>query len=177
MKSCLISVQTATCWWCFEHSVTVSHVLMLDPESRDMYHCLAYRFYEICIPPVNEPIRSYQIHSLKQFKSRWHRMLCKIKSFCRETGPLITRSGSGLNFLLRSRSRIIWSPQVRTVRFAFVSRSVSFPNSKQVHFSVQHHVRLIHTPATVDKPGVSDGHWWNMLQGSFTQNQKQHILH
>ena len=51
--------------------------------SRDMYHCHTYidiglllwqrglianvklHFYEICIPLVNKPIRSYQIHSLK----------------------------------------------------------------------------------------------------------------
>ena len=30
-----------------------------------MYHCPAYHFYEMCIPLVNEPIRSYQIQSLK----------------------------------------------------------------------------------------------------------------
>ncbi len=39
-------------------------ITMVHPETRNMYHCPAYHFYEICIPLVNEPIRFYQIQSL-----------------------------------------------------------------------------------------------------------------
>ncbi len=39
-------------------------LLLLDPEPKDMYRCLPYHFMEICKPPVNEPIGSYQIHHL-----------------------------------------------------------------------------------------------------------------
>ncbi len=34
-------------------------------EPKDMYRCHPYHFMEICKPPVNEPIGSYQIHHLK----------------------------------------------------------------------------------------------------------------
>ncbi len=37
-------------------------------EPKDMFRCHPYHFMEICKPPVNEPIRSYQIHHLKQAK-------------------------------------------------------------------------------------------------------------
>ncbi len=40
-------------------------LLVLDPEPKEMYHCHPYHFMEICKPPVNEPIGSYQIHHLK----------------------------------------------------------------------------------------------------------------
>ncbi len=40
-------------------------LLVLDPEPKDMYRCHPYHFMEICKPPVNEPIGSYQIHHLK----------------------------------------------------------------------------------------------------------------
>ncbi len=39
-------------------------MLVLDPEPKDMYCCHPYHFMEICKPPVNKPIRSYQIHHL-----------------------------------------------------------------------------------------------------------------
>ncbi len=38
---------------------------MLDPESKDMYHCHPHHFLEIFKIQVNEPIRSYQIQHLK----------------------------------------------------------------------------------------------------------------
>ncbi len=37
---------------------------MLDPESKDMYHCLPHHFLEISETQVNEPIGSYQIQHL-----------------------------------------------------------------------------------------------------------------
>ncbi len=40
-------------------------LLVLYPEPKDMYHCHTYHFMEICKPPFNEPIGSYQIHHLK----------------------------------------------------------------------------------------------------------------
>ncbi len=39
-------------------------ILVLDPEPKDMYRGHPYHFMEICKPPVNEPIGSYQIHHL-----------------------------------------------------------------------------------------------------------------
>ena len=38
-------------------------------EPKDMYRCHPYHFMEICNPPVNEPIGSYQIHHLKYFNT------------------------------------------------------------------------------------------------------------
>ena len=38
---------------------------MLDPEPKDMHRCHQHHFMEICKPPVNEPIGSYQIQHLK----------------------------------------------------------------------------------------------------------------
>ncbi len=35
------------------------------PEPKDMYRCHPHHFLEIYKPPVNEPIRSYQIQHLK----------------------------------------------------------------------------------------------------------------
>ncbi len=48
-----------------ENCNNVRGLLVLDPEPKDMYRCHPYRFTEICKPPVNKPIRSYQIHHLK----------------------------------------------------------------------------------------------------------------
>ncbi len=39
-------------------------LLVLDPEPKDTYCCHPYHFMEICKPPVNESIGSYQIHHL-----------------------------------------------------------------------------------------------------------------
>ncbi len=38
---------------------------VLDPESKDMYHCHPHHFLEIFKTQVNEPIGSYQIQHLK----------------------------------------------------------------------------------------------------------------
>ncbi len=39
---------------------------VLDPESKDMYHCHPHHFLEIFKNQVNEPIGSYQIQHLKE---------------------------------------------------------------------------------------------------------------
>ena len=36
--------------------VSMVIVLVLDPESRDMYNCHPYQFFEICIPMCNDPM-------------------------------------------------------------------------------------------------------------------------
>ena len=41
----------------------------VNPEPKDMYRCHPYHFMEICKPPVNKPIGSYQIHHLNQENS------------------------------------------------------------------------------------------------------------
>ena len=43
----------------------------MDVNYMDMYRCDPYHFMEICNPPVNESIGSYQIHHLKHFPYRF----------------------------------------------------------------------------------------------------------
>ncbi len=52
-------------------------LLVLDPESKDMYHCHSYHFSEMYKPPVNEPIGSYQIQHLKLFLSHDPEFSCR----------------------------------------------------------------------------------------------------
>ncbi len=50
--------------------------LVIDPETKDLYHCYPYHFSKIYKPPVNAPIQSYQIQHLKD--KRYSRVPLKV---------------------------------------------------------------------------------------------------
>ena len=61
--------------------MTIVHLPRLEiKQQKDMYHCHFYHFSDICIMPVNKPIRSYQIQLLEIIliclKSQLHRWNC-----------------------------------------------------------------------------------------------------
>ncbi len=60
----------------------------------ELYRCHPYHFMEICKPPVNEPIGSYQIHHLKPSRAAAIELFHTIGSRYKEYWPLSINNSS-----------------------------------------------------------------------------------